>query len=82
MRWCCFSLIVMFGLGYTLGAMTEPPAPRQSVICTIVDWIQWFRGVRKQENDNVPIVPPPRPFRAVEPDVTDSHPRVDHYGSL
>ncbi len=80
MRWCCFSLICVFAIGYAVGAMTEPPQPRESVICTIVNWIQWFRGKRKEE-DHVPIVPPPRPFRA-EPDLSDDGPRIDHYGSL
>lgn len=82
MRWCCFSMLVVFAIGYGLGSMTEPPQPRESVICTIVNWIQWFRGARKQEEEEPAYVPiPPRPFRT-QPDVTDGHPRVDHYGAL
>lgn len=76
MRWCCFSLLVVFAIGYALGSMTEPPQPRQSVVCAIVEWINWFRRRPKEDSHD-----PPQLYRAV-PQADDGHPRIDHYGSL
>lgn len=78
MRWCCFSLLVVFAIGYGLGAMTEPPQPRQSVVCTIVEWINWFRRRPKEDSYD-----PPQSYRAIPPtEADDGHPRIDHYGAI
>jgi hypothetical protein len=76
MRWCCFSLLVAIAVGYSLGAMTEPPQPRQSVVCTILQWIEWFSRRPRQDAPQSYQVSPP----AAEPG--DGYPMVDHYGSI
>lgn len=82
MRWCCFSLIVVFAIGYSLGAISEPPKPREGVVCQIVEWIAWLRKIRREE---IPYAPQSS-FQAVPSHHTggedDGHPKVDHYGSL
>jgi hypothetical protein len=78
MRWCCFSLLVVFAIGYALGSMTEPPQPRQSVVCTIVEWIHWFRRRPKEEFHEAP-----QSYRALPAaEADDGHPRIDHYGAI
>jgi hypothetical protein len=81
MRWCCVSLLLVLAIGYSLGAMTEPPKPREGVVCQIVEWIAWVRKVRREE---VPYVP--QSFQAVPQHHNggeeNGQQKIDHYGSL
>lgn len=73
MRLCCASAILAFVVGYCVGAVTEPPRPREGVVARAVDFFHWL----KPRRDNPVMKAHPGPAAS-----NSEGPAVDHYGSL